>query len=86
MLVHQRHYALVLRLDRREGLTISLHTFEGTETIQILIVGRDLIGGFTREGPVEPRPGVVGPCRTSVNLAVSAMTRFVAWLRARRGT
>ena len=28
----------------------------------------------------------VGPSRTLVNLAISAMTRFVAWLRARRGT
>ena len=28
----------------------------------------------------------VGPCRTLVKLAISAMTRFVAWLRARRGT
>ena len=44
MLLHQRHYALVLRLDRREGLTISPHTFEGMETIQILIVGRDITG------------------------------------------
>ena len=58
MLLHQRHYALVLRLDRRDRLTISLRCRQSPGPVH-------LPGGCRVRGEQVPCPGSAWPNRVS---------------------